>query len=79
MRFDPFDLRSVRVVAPSGESVVAYPVDLSANRHVRRQTVSEDETAAPPQMRSLDKLADDMAPPEDGGPDDQTEGGSDGR
>lgn len=73
VRFDPFDLRSVRVVAPSGESAAAYPVDLSANRRVRRLPASQDEAAAPPRMRSLDKLADGMAPPEGG----RVEGGSD--
>jgi len=79
VRFDPFDLRSVRVVAPSGESAVAYPVDLSANRHVRRRTAAEDQAKAPPPLRSLDKLAGDMAPPEDRGRDEQAEGGRDGR
>lgn len=74
VRFDPFDLRSVRVVAPSGETAVVYPVDLSANRHVRRLTVSEDEATTTPRLRSLDKLADDMAPTED----DRTDGGNDG-
>lgn len=60
VRFDPFDLRAVQVVANSGESVIAYPVDLASNRRVRRQPPHEPGRAAPPPMRSLDQLATGM-------------------
>jgi len=75
VHFDPFDLRSVRVVAASGESVVAYPVDLSANRHVRRSPPPADRSAPTPHLKSLEKLANDMVPPEQGVKDDEMEGG----
>jgi transposase InsO family protein len=60
VRFDPFDLRAVLVIADSGLSVTAYPVDLVANRHVRRQPLSEPLRTAPPPLRSLERLAEDM-------------------
>ena len=62
--FDPFDLRSVLVRTDAGESVVAYPVDLVANRHVRRQPPLEPRRATPPALRSLEQLAEDMKPPQ---------------
>jgi putative transposase len=65
VRFDPFDLRTVLVVAASGESEVAFPVDLSANRRVRRLPPYEGTKPKPSQLRSLDKLADEMTPPEE--------------
>ena len=75
VRFDPFDLRSVRVVAASGESAVIYPVDLSANRYVRRLPPPADRSSPPPRLRSLEMLADDMVPPAEGDRDDEMEGG----
>jgi transposase InsO family protein len=57
VRFDPFDLRAVYVVADSGESVTAFPVDLAANRRVRRQPPPLPTLAAPPPLRSLEQLA----------------------
>ncbi|MEM7202551.1 MAG: DDE-type integrase/transposase/recombinase [Planctomycetota bacterium] len=66
VRFDPFDLRSVLAVTDSGESVRAFPVDLTANRRVRRQpSPAEDPPPAQPPLQSLDQLANDMEPPED--------------
>ena len=65
--FDPFDLRSVVVTADSGDTTVAYPVDLAANRRVRRGAVDEKPTstdAAKPPLRSMTDLAERM---EDGG------------
>jgi hypothetical protein len=60
VRFDPFDLRAVLVIADSGESVTAYPVDLAANRRVRRLPPTETSQATPPPLRSLEQLAEDM-------------------
>ena len=62
VRFDPFDLRAVVVIAASGESVTAYPVDLAGNRRVRRQTPPQPRQATPPPLQSLDQLAEDMKP-----------------
>lgn len=62
VRFDPFDLRAVLVVADSGESVTAYPVDLAGNRRVRRQHQSEPGRTPPPPLRSLEQLAKDLKP-----------------
>jgi len=76
VRFDPFDLRSILVLMDSGESVRAFPVDLVANRRVRRQPSAQQsppERERPP-LGSLDKLANDMKPPEQDD-DDQEEGG----
>ena len=65
VRFDPFDLRSVMVITDSGESVLAYPVDLVANRYVRRQPpAAPGRTPPPPPLRSLDQLAEGMKPPQ---------------
>lgn len=61
VRFDPFDLRSVQVLTNSGDSVMAYPVDLVANRRVRRQQAPSEPGRTPPApLRSLDRLAEDM-------------------
>jgi hypothetical protein len=57
VHFDPFDLRAVQVIADSGDSVVAYPVDLVANRRVRRQTPLIADRRKKPPMRSLERLA----------------------
>lgn len=71
VRFDPFDLRSVLVVSDSGESMRAFPVDLAANRRVRRVPPPKDQSPAErPPLRSLDQLAHDMKPPEDADHDD---------
>ena len=74
VRFDPFDLRTVLVISASGDSQVASPVDLSANRHVRRLSPIDQPKSTPPPMRSLEKLADDMAPPEERNADDDSTG-----
>ena len=63
VRFDPFDLRSVHVLVASGESVVAFPVDLSANRRVARLPVPDKPSSTPPRLHSLDQLANDMESP----------------
>jgi len=75
VRFDPFDLRSVLVYMDSGESLRAFPVDLAANRRVRRQPSAQESPRKQPPLGSLDKLANDMKPPEQDDDDDQEEGG----
>lgn len=68
VRFDPFDLRSIRVIATSGQCSTAHPVDLTVNRRIRRLPAASTEPAsrpAPP-LKSLGKLADEMAPREGG-------------
>jgi putative transposase len=65
VRFDPFDLRAVQVVADSGDSVTAYPVDLVANRRVRRQPPPATEGREKPPMRSLEQLAEKKQPQHD--------------
>jgi len=60
VRFDPFDLRAVHVVASSGESVTAFPVDLVGNRRVRRLPQPEPDRATPPPLRSLEQLAEGL-------------------
>jgi len=65
VRFDPFDLRAVQVVALSGETATAFPVDLATNRRVRRSPQDDGPKRTPPRMGSLDKLADGMTPPEE--------------
>lgn len=67
VRFDPFDLRAVLVVGDSGESVTAYPVDLVANRRVRRQPAPQPGRAVPPPLQSLGRLAEKMKPPQPDG------------
>lgn len=65
VRFDPFDLRSVLVLSDSGESMRAFPVDLAANRRVRRQPDAEMPPQERPPLRSLDQLANHMDPPKE--------------
>lgn len=52
LRFDPFDLRTVRLLATDGERVL-YPVDLAQNRRVKRE---QPEAVEPtdPTLRSLE-------------------------
>ena len=55
LRFDPFELRMVRLVTDDGERVL-YPVDLAQNRRVKReQSRAPDPTD--PTLRSLDDAA----------------------
>jgi transposase InsO family protein len=74
VRFDPFDLRAVLVIADSGESVTAYPVDLAGNRRVRRQPPPDPGRTTPPPLRSLEQLAEDMKPAQPDDHDDDHEG-----
>jgi transposase InsO family protein len=76
VRFDPFDLRSALVLMDSGESVRAFPVDLVANRRVRRQPSAQESPREQPPLGSLDKLANDMKPPEEDDDDNDQEEGS---
>lgn len=64
VRFDPFDLRGVRVVSDRGDEVAAYPVDLVGNRRVARRA-DNDTPKTHPELRSLKKRATDL---EKGGP-----------
>jgi hypothetical protein len=59
VRFDPFDLRRVFVIAPDGNPVEAFPVDRQANRYVRRDPSTEPPSAKSPPvpLRSLEHLA----------------------
>ena len=75
VRFDPFDLRSVLVVTDSGESVLAFPVDLTANRRVRRlPSPAEDPPTTQPPLQSLDKLANELEASRDNDDDQDEEG-----
>jgi len=58
VKYDPFDLRRVLVTGRSEEETEAFPVDLAANRYVRRRSQETDQnavTAAP--LTSLSNLA----------------------
>jgi len=57
VRFDPFDLRSVLIQIKDGESARAFPVDLVANRRVRRQPPEPESRPTPRPLRSLEQLA----------------------
>jgi transposase InsO family protein len=67
VHFDPFDLRRVWIESPRGGWVEAFPVDLVANRRLRRNPPPVGSLPAPPApLRSLDGLAkrlEDSAPP----------------
>ncbi len=75
VRFDRYDLRAVLVLTDSGEPVRAMPVDLRANRYVRRLPADQEATPKQPkpELRSLDQLADDLRR-EHLGEDDDAEG-----
>jgi hypothetical protein len=62
--FDPFDLRRVLVHSQRGERLEVHPVDLFANRRVGRKVLPDPETKEPPKLESLEKLAKDLAEPE---------------
>lgn len=58
VHFDPFDLRRVFVEDPEGKLKEAFPVDLCANRYVRRNQPKEQKKIVnPPKLQSLKKLA----------------------
>lgn len=69
VRFDRFDLRRVTLVDDRDQQRDIFPVDLSANRHVRRETGFEDTPKTPQPLRALKQLADRLesaaAPKED--------------
>jgi putative transposase len=72
VRFDPFDLRRVVVVGANGEPKAAFPVDLHANRRLRRAPPEATPTADPPPLRALEDLAEQMDPrPDKEDPDDE--------
>ena len=60
VRFDPLDLRRVWATGANGEAVTAFPVDLTANRYVRRLQADATATVEPRPLRSLDVLARDV-------------------
>jgi putative transposase len=58
VRYDPFDLRFVRVRSEAGgPEMRAFPVDLRGNRHVARGTPKEAPKRTPPPLRSLEEQA----------------------
>ena len=59
VRFDPFDLRRILIADGEGKKTDAFPVDLHANRHVRRSLPPEPrESKTPPApLKSLEDLA----------------------
>ncbi len=60
VRFDPFDLRRVLIGDGEGKKTDAFPVDLHANRHVRRSPPPEprESKTPPPPLRAMEDLAD---------------------
>jgi hypothetical protein len=63
LRFDPFDLRRVFLLAPDGTRVDVFPVDLAGNRRVRRHSGPDGgATAAVAPLRSLARLANHIDP-----------------
>jgi transposase InsO family protein len=62
VRFDPFDLRRVFLLAPDGTRLDAFPVDLSGNRRVRRRSGPDGAPPATTPLRSLEVLADQIDP-----------------
>lgn len=60
--FDPFDLRKVVLLDRDGKEQEAFPVDLSGNRHVRRQPPPEprDQRTDRPPLTALEDLAERM-------------------
>jgi putative transposase len=61
VRFDPFDLRRALIVVDD-ELRPVFPVDLRANRHVRRRPVPETPSSSTPRtpLVSLQALASDL-------------------
>jgi hypothetical protein len=62
LRYDPFDLRRVFLLAPDGTRVDAFPVDLAGNRRVRRRSGPDGAPPATTPLRSLARLADHIDP-----------------
>jgi putative transposase len=58
IRYDPFDLRRVFLLAPDETRVAVFPVDLAGNRRVRRRSGPDDAPPAATPLRSLTQLAD---------------------
>ncbi|MFQ5493793.1 MAG: DDE-type integrase/transposase/recombinase [Phycisphaerae bacterium] len=76
VRYDPFDLRCVRIEdpqAPDGGPQRAFPVDLAGNRRVRRNPPPEPTGTPTLELQALQELADEMdrTPREDDVHDDQ--------
>jgi len=65
VRFDPHDLRRIRVFSERGEEIVAYPLDLSANRRVARLP-DREPARTHPELRSLERRAEEVAREERG-------------
>ena len=60
VRFDPFDLRRVVIVTSDDRTQQAFPVDLAANRRVRRNPPPEPQEHPPVALRAIEELADQM-------------------
>jgi transposase InsO family protein len=58
--FDPFDLRRVIVETSRGKKTAAYPVDLYSNRHVRRNPPKDGPATTPPELKSMEDLAEEL-------------------
>jgi transposase InsO family protein len=69
IRFDPFDLRRVLIVTPDDGTQQAFPVDLEANRRVRRDPAPEPEKHPPVPLRAIEELADRMEEEQNPDPD----------
>jgi len=63
VRFDRFDLRRVTLVDDGDEYQEIFPVDLSGNRHVRRETSSEYRPKTERPLRGLEQLAERLERP----------------
>lgn len=65
VRYDPFDLRAITVRTASGDETRAFPVDLRANRSVRRESSPVASSKKPMSLHSLEQLARDVQLHED--------------
>lgn len=61
VKYDPFDLRRVTIENELGRTALAFPVDLSANRRVKRRRIQPEQPRRPSKpLRALDKLEQDL-------------------
>jgi transposase InsO family protein len=60
VRFDPFDLRRVVIITPDEQTQQAFPVDLEANRRLRRHPPPEPQERPPVALEALQDLANQM-------------------
>jgi len=61
VQYDPFDLRAITVENDQGRTTQAFPVDLSANRRVKRNRIQPEQPRQPSMpLQALDKLEQDL-------------------